>query len=448
MVQSPKVKIAEFEEMETYLKRTPKSFEIFQRASKVVPLGVNSNIRYFEPYPLYIDRALGSRIWDADGNEYIDYQMGFGAVMTGHSHPELVKGIRERLEKGGTTYGADPIEAHEVAEELARRFKLDMVRFSNTGSDATWYALRFARAYTQRDKIIKFEGCYNGANDYLFVSYFPPSAPAKPMRVPHSLGMPSYAWKNTLIARFNDLNSVSDLLRKHGDDVAAIIVEPVALNMGVVPPEEGFLEGLRKLSDEYGAVLIFDEIKTGVKLAPGGATEYFKVVPDLTAVAKAIAGGFPLSAIIGKREIMEMIGPAKVAHVGTFNANQISITAANIVLRKILTPNVYADVYALSDELAKGYQQIIEDAKAKARVQHIGVNGHIYTGVTEKVKNYGGYLKQDKKTWWRFAHAMMNRGVIPEVLSADDQWHISVQHTKEDIERTLEAFKEVVKIIR
>lgn len=442
-----KVKSAELEEMKTYLGRTAKSYELFQKASRVTPLGVNSNIRHMQPYPLYIDRGLGSRLWDADGNEYIDYQLGFGALMVGHSPPELVRGVKERLDKGGILYGAEAIEAREVAEELARRFKLDMVRFSNTGSDATFYALRFARAYTGRDKIIKFEGCYNGYQDYLFVSYYPPLAPAKPMQFPQSLGIPEYVWKNTLIARFNDLNSVEDLLRKHGDDVAAIILEPVAMNMGVIPPEKGFLEGLRKLSDEYGAALIFDEVKTGVKLAAGGATEYYNVIPDLTAVAKSIAGGFPLSAIIGKEEIMELIATKKVAHAGTYNANQISITAAHIVLKKLLTPDVYPRAYALSDELAKGYIDVLEDEGIDARVQWIGVNGHIYTGLTEEAKSYVDYLKQDGGMWWRFAYAMMNRGIIPEVLTADDQWTISTQHTKEDVEKTIETFKEVAKTI-
>ncbi|RLI07434.1 aspartate aminotransferase family protein, partial [Candidatus Bathyarchaeota archaeon] len=336
-----------------------------------------------------------------------------------------------------------PVDAHEVAEELARRFKLDMVRFSCSGSEATWLAVKLARAYPGRDQIVKFEGCYHGSNDYLFVSYFPAIAPARPAREFHSLGVPSYVWKDTLVARFNDLGSVEELFRRHGDDIACVIVEPVAMNMGVIPPEEGFLEGLRKMCDEHGAVLIFDEVKTGVKLAYGGAVEYFGVKPDLVAVAKAIAGGLPLSATIGKREIMELIGHHKVVHAGTFNANHLSITAAKVVLKEILTPDVYGPAHRLSEELAKGYKDIIEDTGLKAVVQWIGVNGHIYTGLEEPVKDYTGYYRQDKDMWWRLAYAMMNRGVIFEVLTADDQWTISVQHTKEDVERTLEAFKDV-----
>lgn len=435
-----------YKEKLAFMKRTPKSFETFKKASKSIPMGVNSNIRYISPYPFYVDRALGSRLWDADGNEYLDYQLGFGVLMTGHNHPKLVEAVKERLDKGGIVYGAEPIDSYEVAEELTKRFKLDMVRFQCSGTAATLWAVRIAKAYTGREKIIKFEGCYHGTNDSLFVSYYPPLAPTKPMKVPHSLGMPEGTWKKTLVARFNDLNSVEEILREDGDDVACIILEPVAMNMGVIPPEKGFLDGLRKLSDEYGVLLIFDEVKTGAKLAYGGATEYFNVTPDMVTVGKAIGGGFPISAVIGKREIMELIGPGKVVHAGTFNANHVCITAAKVVLKDILTSNVYERARVLSKELAKGYEQILDDTGIEAKVTNVGVNGHIYPSVSE-INDYRGYLKQDSEIWWSWAYAMMNRGIIFEVLSADDQWTISVQHTKKDVERTLEAFKEVVKTI-
>jgi len=321
-----------------------------------------------------------------------------------------------------------------------------MVRFQCSGTAATLWAVRIAKAYTGKEKIIKFEGCYHGTSDSLFVSYYPPLAPTKPMRIPHSLGMPEGTWKKTLVARFNDLNSVEEALQEGEGDVACIILEPVALNMGVIPPEKGFLEGLRKLADEYGALLIFDEVKTGAKLAYGGATEYFNVMPDMVTVGKAIGGGFPISAVIGKREIMEFIGPGKVVHAGTFNANHICITAAKVVLKEILTPDVYEPARSLSEKLAKGYEQILDDSGIEAKVINVGVNGHIYPGVSE-VKNYKDYLNQDSEMWWSWAYAMMNRGIIFEVLTADDQWTMSIQHTKEDVERTLETFKEVVKTI-
>jgi len=435
-----------YKEKLAFLKRTTKSFETFKKASKSVPMGVNSNVRYILPYPFYVDRALGTRLWDADGNEYLDYQLGFGVLMSGHNHPKLVEAVKKRLDKGGITYGAEPIDSYEVAEELAKRFKLDMVRFQCSGTAATLWAVRIAKAYTGKEKIIKFEGCYHGTSDSLFVSYYPPLAPTKPMRIPHSLGMPEGTWKKTLVARFNDLNSVEEALQEGEGDVACIILEPVALNMGVIPPEKGFLEGLRKLADEYGALLIFDEVKTGAKLAYGGATEYFNVMPDMVTVGKAIGGGFPISAVIGKREIMEFIGPGKVVHAGTFNANHICITAAKVVLKEILTPDVYEPARSLSEKLAKGYEQILDDSGIEAKVINVGVNGHIYPGVSE-VKNYKDYLNQDSEMWWSWAYAMMNRGIIFEVLTADDQWTMSIQHTKEDVERTLETFKEVVKTI-
>jgi len=442
-----RMKIAEFKELKTFVERTRRSFEIHQRACRVIPMGVNSNVRFLPPhmlYPLYIDRAKGSRIWDADGNEYIDYHLGFGVLMAGHNHPKLVEALKERLDKGGITYGEDPVDAYEVAEELVKRFRLDMVRMSCTGSEATWLAIKLARAYTNRNKIIKFEGCYHGSNDYLYVSHYPPVISVRPVRQFHSLGVPSYVWKDTLIARYNDLNSVEYLFSRYGDDIAGLIVEPVAMNIGVIPPEPGFLEGLRRICDEHGAVLIFDEIKTGAKLAYGGAVEYFGVQPDLVTVAKAVASGLPFSAVVGKREIMELIGKGKVTHAGTFNANHLSVTAAKVTLKEILTPDVYEPARRLSGELAKGYQDILDDKRIDAVVQWIGVNGHIYTGITEPVKNCGDYYREDQEMWWRLAYGMMNRGIIIEGLTADDEWTVSVQHTRGDVEATLEAFKEVV----
>jgi glutamate-1-semialdehyde 2,1-aminomutase len=366
--------------------------------------------------------------------------------MVGHSHPEIVEGVKKQLESG-TNYGADPVEAYEVAEELAKRFRLDMVRFSNSGAESTMHALRFARAHTGKSKVIKFEGHYHGANDYLAVGLHPQLAPVKPMHVPSSPGIPEYVWKNTLVARFNDLNSVNSILRKEGGDVAALILEPVAMNMGVVPPEEGFLEGLRELTEAFGVVLIFDEVKTGVKLAWGGATEFFGVDPDMVCVAKSIGGGFTISAIIGRREIMSKVGGGGVLHAGTFNANPVSIKAAKITLKKVLKPEVYGPTHALSEKLAEGYREILEDEALEAGVQSIGVNGHLYTGLKEKVKDYSQYLRQDHKMWYRYLIAMMNRGIIPEAMVSDDQWTLSIQYAEEDIEATLEAFKEVAKVI-
>ena len=433
-------------ELKTYLEKTRKSHEIWGRSCEVIPSGVNSNARSYKPYPIYISKGVGNRIWDADGNEYLDYQLCMGALMVGHSHPEIVDGVKKQVEKG-TNYGADPVEAHEVAEELARRFGLDMVRFSNSGAEATMHSLRFARACTGRSKIIKFEGHYHGANDYLSVGHHPALAPRRPMQVPSSPGIPEYVWRNTLVARFNDLDSVEELLRKEGDDVAAIILEPVAMNMGVVPPEKGFLKELKRIAEEHGVVLIFDEVKTGVKLASGGATEYFGVKPDMAVVAKSIGGGFTISAIIGKREIMENVGGGGILHAGTFNANPVSIVAAKITLKKILKPEVYKPTHELSEKLARGYSEIIEDEGLEARIQSIGVNGHLYTGISEKVRDYSQYMKQDHDTWYRYMIAMMNRGIIPEAMVSDDQWTISIQYTEEEIESTIEAFKDVVKII-
>ncbi|PNV77612.1 MAG: aspartate aminotransferase family protein, partial [Thermoproteota archaeon] len=241
-------------EVELYKRRTPGSARIFEEVRSLVPFGVNSNYRYFEPHPIYMKRARGSRIWDVDGNEYIDFNMAFGALGIGHSHPKLVEAMKEKIENG-TIYGFEPDEALELARIIRQRFKVDMMKFSSTGLEATFHALRIARAFTGRKKVLKFEGCYHGSHDYLLVSVKPTRFKAghylTPNSVPGSQGMIEEVVKNTVVAQFNNLDSVERVMKVHGNDVAAIILEPIAMNMGFVPPKKGFLEGLRSICDEY-----------------------------------------------------------------------------------------------------------------------------------------------------------------------------------------------------
>lgn len=435
-------------EVELYKRRTPGSARIFEEAQDLVPFGVNSNYRYFEPHPIYMKRAKGSRIWDVDGNEYIDFNMSFGALGIGHSHPKLVEAMKEKIENG-TIYGFEFDEMVELARIIRQRFKVDMIKFSSTGLEATFNALRIARAFTGRKKILKFEGCYHGSHDYLLVSVKPTKFKAghylTPNSVPGSQGVIEEAVKNTVVAQFNNLDSVERVMKVHGNDVAAIILEPIAMNMGFIPPKKGFLEGLRSICDEYNCLLIFDEVKTGGKFY-SGAAGYFGVKPDLITLGKAIAGGFPLSVVAGRKEIMESIVPGVVAHAGTFNANPVSIRAGLVTLRDILTEEALAYASRLGDELANGFKDIIRDNGIKATVQHIGVSGSLVFSEKEVV-DWRSFMQADIGKWWIFLIAMMNRGVIPN-FGPDEQWTVSTQHAKEDVEITLEKFKEVAKIIK
>lgn len=439
-------------EKKKFMERTKRSEQIFKESVLVTPFGVHSNYRYFEPYPIYFTKGKGSRLWDVDGNEYIDFNMAFGVLVAGHSHPILVEAIRERIENG-TILGFEFEDSYKLAKIICERYCVDMVKFSSTGGEATNYAIRFARAFTGRKKILKFEGCYHGFGDSLLVSVKPSRAkaghPKFPNQVPASQGILEEVVKNTLIAPFNDLDAVEKIMRAHGNDVAGIILEPIPMNMGFVLPDLDFLKGLRELADEYGSILIFDEVKTCGKFYRGAA-DYFKIKPDLITLGKAIAGGYPLSAVAGKREIMCYVAPGVVSHAGTFNSNPLCITAGIVTMTKILTEDAMNYATKLSEMLARGYEDIIKDKKIHAIVQWAGTSGtvHFVKEEVKAIRNWRDFLKTDVARWHLYLMVMMNRGIIPLAPGPDEQWTISVQHSKEDIERHLEVFKEVAEYVR
>lgn len=427
-------------------KRTRRSAEIFGEARKWIPFGVNSNYRYLDPYPLYFARGRGTRLWDADGNEYLDFNMAFGALGIGHSHPTLVRAMSARI-RNGSIFGFEGTEVPALAKTICQRFKVDRVKLSSTGLESTMHAVRLARAYTKRRKILKFEGCYHGSHDSLMVNVKPSMAKTGTGRVPNTVrssqGMLGEILQNTLVAQFNDLGSVEEAVKRDREDLAGIILEPIPMNMGFVPPKPGFLEGLRRLCDEAGALLIFDEVKTCSKFY-GGAEGEFGVAPDLKTMGKAIGGGYPLSVLGGKKEVMEAIVPGTVAHAGTFNSNPVAVTAGLVTLTKILTKEEMARAARLGDELAHGYADIIEDTKLRATVQARGISGTIHF-TDHPVTNWRDFLNVNVGTWWTYDAAMLNRGVIPMATGPDEQWTISVQHKKEEISTHIEVFKTVVK---
>ena len=437
------------EELQAFQARTRGSARAWDAAKKRIPSGVNSNYRLVEPYPLYMRRAKGSRAWDVDGNEYIDFCMAFGALVAGHSHPVLAKAMRERV-ANGTIFGFESPDAAPLAEHMAKRYHVARLKFSMTGLDATLFAVRLARGVTGRRRILKFEGCYHGSHDALMVSIKPhkdvSGDPKRPNPVPSSKGLLPELVKTALIAPFNDLDATETLALEHADDIAGIILEPVPMNMGYVQPDSGFLDGLRHIADEVGAVLIFDEVKTCGKWY-GGAEEAFGVAPDIKVFGKAIGGGFPLAAVGGKASIMDQVIPGQIAHAGTFNANPLSISAGLVTLTKILTRPKVRYAQRMGTDLAKGYIDIIDDHELPMKVQYGGISGTVHF-TRGAVTDWRSFQDVDVGAWWGYNTAMHNRGIIPMATGPDEQWTMSIAHTKADVARHLDAFEDVAEAIK
>lgn len=429
-------------EIAVYERRTPKSAEAHRRAVQRVPLGVASNYRGYDPYPIFVREGKAGRIWDVDGNEYVDHNLCFGVLMAGHSHPAIVAAVEKAL-KIGTTFGMPHDMEWELAEEICARYPVDMVRFGSSGTEVTMHACRLARAATGRDMILKLEGGYHGLHDTALVSVKPKAEdvgdPKLPNSVPAGLGIPVQSLANVVVAAFNDLDSVERRFREHCDKIAAIILEPIMMNVGICMPEPGFLEGLREITTNNGALLIFDEVKTGAKLARGGASDYFGVKPDIITLAKAIGGGMPLGAFGARRAVMDLISEHKVFHGGTYNANRVSMSAGLAMFREVLTVENYAHVARLSKKLSEGYREIIDKVELAAYVIGAGANGALML-YPKEIHNYRDWLEIDQDLWRQYWFGMVNRGVVPQPFWWDEQWTISVQHTDADIENHLSAF--------
>ncbi len=435
-----------------YKERTRKSAEMYKRAKQVIPYGVGSNIRVMDPHPFFVAEARGSRIWDVDGNEYIDFGLGFGALMVGHAHPKIVEAIGDQVRKG-TMYTLPHALEAELAEEVQRRFpSMELMRFTNTGLEATMHPLRVARAYTGKDKIVKIEGAYHGAHDDVLISVKPELVskaghPRFPAPVPASEGIPKNTLDNVIVAPFNDLEAMREILEENFNEVAAVLVEPVLLNCRMILPDEGYLQGLRELTREYNILLIFDEVKTGFKIAPGGACEYFNIEPDLVCLAKAIGGGLSLGAFGGRREVMEQVAPGKVSHAGTYNTNPLVMRAGVVTLKEILTAEAYEYTFHLNRMLVEGYEKLIADTGLKAYLRSIGPMGAIF--FSEKpIRNWREFARYDNRELWiNYWFSMVNEGIIPHPWGFDEQWTICVQHTKEDVEAHLSAFAKVAPLL-
>jgi glutamate-1-semialdehyde 2,1-aminomutase len=434
-------------ELDIFERRTPKSAEAHKKNLKRLPLGVASNYRAYDPYPIFVSEASGSKFRDLDGNEYLDHNLCFGTLMAGHSHPAVVKAVEDRLRKG-TAYGMPHDMEWQLAEEICTRFPLEMCRFGNSGTEATMHSIRLARAATGRDKIIKFEGGYHGLHDAALVSV-KPHPPADdfgdikdPKPISGGAGVPKASIANVKIATFNDLETVERRFKENPNEIAAIILEPIMMNVGLCMPQKGFLEGLRALCDKYGALLIFDEVKTGAKLSWGGASEYFGVKPDMICLAKSIGGGLPLAAFGAHKKVMNLIADHKVFHGGTYNTNPISMAAGLATFREVLTRANYALIEKLETKLVDGYRKIVAKVGLLGYVASAGANGALML-YPKEIVNYRDWLPIDVDLWRQYWFAMVNRGVMCQPYWWDEQWTISVQHTEADIDQHLAAFADV-----
>ena len=410
-----------------------RSERLYAQALEVIPGGVDSPVRAYGAVggsPLFIARGHGSHIVDTDGNDYIDYVCSWGPLILGHAHHRVVGALRD-LVMNGTSFGApSPLEVQLARLVVDAVPSVELVRFVSSGTEACMTALRLARASTGRDGIIKFAGGYHGHTDAL-------------LGVPSSAGVPAAFAGHTLVADYNDLGSVEALLQANPDGVAAVIVEPVAANMGVVPPAPGFLEGLRDLTTRYGALLIFDEVISGFRIAPGGAQERYGVTPDLTCLGKIIGGGLPVGAVGGRRGVMELIAPlGPVYQAGTLSGNPLAMAAGVETLEEVLRPGALDKLETLSSHLEEGLVWAIGEAGTQARVHRVGSVLTLFFTDGE-VTNFESASRSDRERFGRFFHGMLERGVyLPP--SQFEAWFVSLAHTQEEIEATVDAAREVL----
>ena len=439
-IQSATVQQLHDQELQTFLERTPKSKALFERASKSMPLGVASSFQAGDPYPIYVKSGQGSRVVDVDDNSYIDMHNGFGAMAVGHAHPKVRAAI-EKAAATGTHFAATTEAAVALAEEIKRRFNLELVRFTNSGTEATMDAVRLGRAASGRDILIKIEGSYHGHHDTVMYSITPSmdsSGPdARPWSVPFSRGIPLETADSVRVVPFNDLAALEECLVEHQENVGALIMEPVMMNIGIVMPQPGYLEGVRKLCDEHEVVLIFDEVKTGVTIAAGGAVEYFGVQPDLVCLAKSIGGGTPIGAFGGKSWVMDEIEKG-VAALGTFNGNPLSMEAGLATLTEVLTPETYERFRRLGTRLASGCQKALDDHGIPAVTIDLGCKGSI-TFRDKPVERYRDYGDIDDSLFDASWYWLINRGIF-QTPGKEEQWTISAQHTEADIDEFVSVF--------
>lgn len=416
-----------------------RSEELFAQAQHSIPGGVNSPVRAFNGVggtPLFIERANGAYMYDADDQRYIDYVGSWGPMILGHNHPAIREATLAAVERG-TSFGTPTSIEITMAEKIKSIVpSIEKVRMVNSGTEATMTAIRLARGYTKRDKILKFEGCYHGHADSLLVKA---GSGALTLGVPSSPGIPADVAAHTLTVTFNDLESVKEIFAEVGDQIACIIVEPVAGNMNCIPPVPGFLEGLRSICDSYGSVLIFDEVMSGFRVAPGGAQERYNVLPDLTTLGKVIGGGMPVGAFGGKREIMDYIAPVgPVYQAGTLSGNPVAMAAGLAALSQLSTPGLYENLYARVDQLLNGLQERADAAGIPLTTNRAGSMFGVFFTTDKNITSFEQATKCNMEHFKAFYHHMLKAGVYL-APSAFEAGFMSAAHTEADIQQTLDA---------
>jgi len=426
-----------------FLERQPRSAELTARAREVLAGGVTSSWMISRPQPVWISHGAGSKLYDVDGHEFVDLHGGYGVNLAGHGHPLIAEAAKGRLSRG--THFSQPVEdAVVVAEELRRRFGLPLWRFTNSGTEATMDAFHLMRAATGRDLVIKVEGCYHGHHDAAMVSVFDLEIEQlgpliRPWSVPAGAGIPSAIVELTVIVPFNDLRAIERRLVEHEAQVAGMILEPVMMNAGIITPEDGYLARLRDLLHEHGALMTFDEIKTGFTAGPGGITAQSGVTPDLVCLAKALGGGVPCGAIGGTEEVMGLIADGTYEQVGTFNGNPLTMATSRAALTEVLTPQAYSHIDRLRHRIVAGAERVIEEHALPAHVVAVGAKGCIAFSPT-RIRDFREFLEIDDRyshAHWLVQHA---GGVLLPPWGKSEQWLLSVQHSEEDVDRFLDNF--------
>lgn len=411
-----------------------KSKKLYEEAINYLPGGVDSPIRAFKPYPFFVEKAKGSKLFDVDGNEYIDYCLGYGPIIFGHANNTIIEESIEQL-KMGTAYGVPSEKEILLAKEVIDRVPCaEMVRFCNSGTEATMSAIRLARGVTKKNKIIKFEGSYHGAHDAVLVKSGSGMAGK-----PDSPGVPEDATKNTILVPFNDEEAMTKIINENKEEIACIIIEPIMGNIGCVPPREGYLKFLREITEANDIILIFDEVITGFRLSKGGAQEYYDIVPDLVTFGKILGGGFPIGAIAGKKEYIEQFAPSgTIYQAGTFSGNPVSINGG-IAALKILDDKFYKDLEEKGEYLRTGMSNILDDLKLNFQINGAASMTQVYFTDNE-VYDYETAKLSDSKGFLKYFHTLLENGVFI-APSQFECCFLSGQHSKEDIDKTLEAME-------
>jgi len=416
----------------------------YESALKSIPLGAHSTFQSFDPYPISIASAKGAWMTDVDGRKMLDLSMGFGSMLAGHLNPEVIAELKATLDVG-TLYTAPSPDSRDAAERLCRRFGIDQIRFTNSGTESTMYAIRTARAYTGKEGVVKVEGGYHGSGDAVMVSTKPPLDKAGPADSPNSVIGNASVPGESYVVPFNNIAALESVFEKHYSTIACFIVEPVLENIGIVLPDEGYLEAVRQLCDQYKIILIFDEVKTGLTAGPQGAAQRLGIIPDLICLAKSIGGGIPLAAFGGKAEFMKPVTDGRMPHLGTFNGHILAMAAVRAI-DKIFTPTALAKAESLNIQALTRFQEIIDTYELPAHTVGFGVKGCV-TWSDTPVRNYRDYKATDFQIAelsfiWSLNHGIMT----PPGL--DEQWLISLAHGQEEIDFMVNDFSELAKTLR